>query len=397
MKRISILQLFLLSLLITTAFSLGMMRRRNRKVDVLPSEYQTSEAATGKALKQTLAARKLFYLPGQVAIDELKKAATNLQSIVTFMKESVYTNTDFNRAFSNGVFNFMSQLDVEGAIGRVLTGRGTGKDNIGVLAIMGDIGTALMDYVPGATDSKNLAFKTLVTKMRTIQSKTETEFNAQSAQIKNARGGSVLCPSKKIDRATYAVPQGTSAFRGGVFDLSERADTQLSIVSDASGKIPKCKWPWQTVPSTTIDNCNNEPWAGHLSGSIVEVFYVFDLLTGEDPLKSFGSVSLSNLQNKQRDVKAALAAAFLVGLGYHSAVEVEITVRAYLGKNPLALTANPNHLACSKESSDQDKAECRRICAANVALICANDRNPTNWISHLMEKFTEGYTKPKKT
>lgn len=66
--------------------------------------------------------------------------------------------------------------------------------------------------------------------------------------------------------------------RGGVFNLKSVVDaTDPFTIIDKKKVIPALRWPWQTVPNTRMDDCVDEPFAGHLSGSIVEVLYTFDI------------------------------------------------------------------------------------------------------------------------
>jgi len=116
------------------------------------------------------------------------------------------------------------------------------------------------------------------------------------------------------------------------------------------------------IPVEYMDKCA-EPWAGHYSGSIVEVLYMMDFFTkttgdkdhpmwswkaseynkhmiwtGKDECKTkFNSLhaSLNTQETNERKCKAALAGAFLISLGYHSAIEVKPTIWAYLQRGQI--------------------------------------------------------------
>jgi hypothetical protein len=74
-----------------------------------------------------------------------------------------------------------------------------------------------------------------------------------------------------------------------------------------------------------------------MSGSPAEILHVWDVLTSENPLESYiNFTSLdtrNNLRTDKRSAKAAGTSAFLVALGYHSAMECVEASYAYLGEN----------------------------------------------------------------
>ena len=106
----------------------------------------------------------------------------------------------------------------------------------------------------------------------------------------------------------------------------------------------KANWPWQRLP-TEYFKCE-EPWAGHYSGSILEVLFMLDTTTkakfnNHDPFATFRknnapaiepAVMGKKFNNVEQQCKAALAGAFLISIGYHSAIEVKPTMWAFLGK-----------------------------------------------------------------
>jgi hypothetical protein len=108
-------------------------------------------------------------------------------------------------------------------------------------------------------------------------------------------------------------------------------------------------WPWQTVPKVRMDNCNNEPFGGHFSGSILEALWILDLVTYDrirtnlestiqDPISWVKGYGLPGFATPERKAKAALAASFFLSSGMHTAVEVSITIRAYLGQEAVKPT-----------------------------------------------------------
>jgi hypothetical protein len=114
--------------------------------------------------------------------------------------------------------------------------------------------------------------------------------------------------------------------------------------------IQPVSWPWQTVPKVRMDNCNNEPFGGHFSGSILEALWILDLVTydhskenqestiHQDPISWVQGYGLTGFATPERKAKAALAASFFLSSGMHTAVEVSITIRAYLGQEAVKPT-----------------------------------------------------------
>jgi len=125
-----------------------------------------------------------------------------------------------------------------------------------------------------------------------------------------------------------------------MFGLRGTADTKLGV---STGKIPAVSWPWQTIYKSLLvsKEGKDEPCAGHVSGSIVEVLAVFDFLSWDgtigsesDPsyyLEKRKAANNGLAANATRLARASIGASFFLATGMHTAVEVAPTVRAYLG------------------------------------------------------------------
>lgn len=147
------------------------------------------------------------------------------------------------------------------------------------------------------------------------------------------------------------------------------------------GWLLKASWPWQTIPEKYFQ-CK-EPWAGHYSGSIVEVIWSMDLFTSpkasalKEAQRSFtgGDADKKALNTPERRCKAALSAAFLMVVGYHSAIEVKPTVDQYLGKPKPPIFTNAVKAAEVEKMCDinatkemvQLMTECSSLTKANEA------------------------------
>jgi hypothetical protein len=424
--------------LIVSSLSVSMLRKKKTgqavcvkinadfaSISCYPTDCQgTNTAVRVKAIEQLTSARKLLNNPGSVAIDELAAMGTVLKEIAEDLKwegvprttaqgkpvafngneltkelqaKNVLLNRDFNRQiFPKGAWGVYSE-DLSRtrqilAIGRVGLKTGNAMEIGGMIGIIGDIGTALVDYTDAslAADKKALfgeVVKTFIAKYpnTTVRSKADltTQLNLMSTKITKERGGTPITRGKKkVERGNCltAADGRELGLRKGLMNLGEEVD---AIILGKAGEIlPAIWWPWQTVPNRLIICANNEPWAGHVSGSIGEILYVMDLLKwsatldagGEaDPMLSYSgsSATPTQLNVATRRARAALAAAMLISYGYHSATEVAYTIHAYLGtpwrpKAAADLVADPN-----VETTDE---------------WCTEDN--TTYISNLMKEHT---------
>lgn len=182
------LHIFILFLFLAGAVSIGSLRSalsNEKKCKALPSEireilgddvfpalYQKkSQKALAKATEQTMVARKLFYFPNQEARSMLVKVSKKLKNVIGLMTKEVFKDKDFNRAIQKGVLDQWTQLDIAASLARIINNnKATGQDNIGVLALMGDIGSSVMDFDPdGELDGANGVFYSILSKMKNIQ------------------------------------------------------------------------------------------------------------------------------------------------------------------------------------------------------------------------------------
>ena len=126
----------------------------------------------------------------------------------------------------------------------------------------------------------------------------------------------------------------------------------------------KADWPWQTLPQEYFQCA--EPWAGHYSGSILEVLFMLDTTTktkfnNHDPFATFKKNGVApaipsdigkKFDNPEQECKAALAGAFLISIGYHSAIEVKPTMWAFLGKEMPKIFSRKEHTNCDLSATD---------------------------------------------
>lgn len=384
-----------------------------------------------KADKQVKAARKLFENPNKKTIEILEVVATLLKNSwqTERIKQISKNDEGFNRSINGGVydpkyknpkeekkhvhnkpeiphFNLKKSNPTNEASSKKSESKETEKlneklrmnfiqinriskvanpnnftrplDRVGVLAILGDIGTAILDC-PTKRDPNNETLPLIPRKINDVlkeEEKSLCDVTSSVAKITNTnlpdlleeaeeakkkRGGSAIAKNKKEIRYKNKT----------LISPAERADklndtTHEVIKTPRSGLLTQttdgsgftASWPWQMIPNKYLTDCA-EPWSGHYSGSIVELLFTLDLFTkantsvGDDPMKSFKQNTM--LDNENRRCKAALAGAFLISIGYHSAIEVKPTIWAYLGRgnigeNPKIFSlANPN---CDTSATD---------------------------------------------
>lgn len=369
------------------------------RTSMYPEDYQKSKKTIDKALYQTEIARLLLENPKREAKTQMQKAAAKFLTVFVKLKfdtkDSVLLNTKFNRQIKDSGSSWASKVRITGTatgnsmfatVDKIFKGTANATDRVGCLALIGDTGTAIMDYVVGVDNPENKAYGEVFDAMADVTVSEPNKVLEKSEKLDmlekirtrlyKSFGGSAIAPNKKTERGLCKnLFQGGAPFkldgRKGIFNLGDKADREAGIEHG----LANTSWPWQAVPKTLMDNCNNEPFAGHFSGSIVELLMVLDLLTWdteEEEDASFSSPDVwlnestenirRRLSSPSRKAKAALASAVLVGLGFHSCVEISPTVRNYLGDY------------IDKERPNKDN-------------VCKPGQNQTKYITDLMKLF----------
>jgi len=187
---------------------------------------------------------------------------------------------------------------------------------------------------------------------------TRADFNSKVSNALKERGGSAIAPRKKKDDNECKVnkERGMVKKEGGGIKLATRSGL-LNDGTDLDNTF-KANWPWQTLPEEYF-SCA-EPWAGHYSGSILEVLFMLDTTTKtkfgkNDPFATFFKQAEPQDQNLKfnstvQRCKAALAGAFLISIGYHSAIEVKPTMWKFLGL-PMPNIFSRTNRVCDKNAT----------------------------------------------
>lgn len=304
------------------------------------------------AMVQTTAARDLLYHPGALFRQELGLAAANLVLMMT----DLLTPHDANLLEAlggrllgqEGLLANRQPQDLLDAVLRVAQdvppaqSRASGHDRAVVLALMGDVGALYADT--GATTGVANRSPDQAAMLRLLLSDSAEQlglsrFETATEAVKNTGGSNAVGPAKREERIR---PSDELPARTGIHSVGPEADDLLGIAQHE--RIPMARWQVAHIELRRVVG-TEEPLVGHMSGSPAEILHVWDLLRGEPPEGQFIGMlqargegqahPMAALDAGERDgryARAAGAAAFLVGLGYHSAVEVVEDTLLYTGQ-----------------------------------------------------------------
>lgn len=303
------------------------------------------------ALSQTIAARNLLYNPGHTLKNELGEAAYTLRYLICELSPESRKTLCTRLLGPEGLLSGKRAAVIVETLARVgdelrfphMPNSVTGLDRSVVIALMGDIGALYVDSLKRAVEEcPQQQSSALIEDLRRLIEKRGLSAPTDSViqEIQQTAGSSSVGPLKKEER--YRPPAELSP-RTGIHNTGERADEQLGIGS--SQRIPSAKWEVAHISNNRVLN-TTEPLVAHMSGSPAEILQVWDMLRGDSREMQFlGTLNkadsthwdpLRNIYLERQDqqlARAAGAAAFLVGLGYHSAVEVAEGTFLYMGQN----------------------------------------------------------------
>ncbi|WP_448106929.1 hypothetical protein [Pseudomonas azerbaijanoccidentalis] len=304
------------------------------------------------AFSQTLAARTLLYNPGHALKNELGEAAATLYHLIQDLSPEHQLALGARLFGREGLLSGESVEVLLATLVRVLGDHRlpntpntvTGLDRAVVIALMGDIGALYVDTLEKSVveGRSQLQSDTLLENlcsamvMRGLSAPTDSVIR----NIQKAAGSSVVGPLKKAER--YRPPAELSP-RAGIHNTGEKTDQLLRVAQNQ--RIPGVKWDVAHVSKCRVAT-TTEPLVGHMSGSPAEILHIWDMLRGDTHEMQFiGTLNkrdashwnpLINVSLERQDqqlARVAGAAAFLVGLGYHSAVEVVEGALLYMGQN----------------------------------------------------------------
>jgi hypothetical protein len=316
----------------------------------LPQFYPGDSAdapAKQNALKQTTAARKLFYSPNEEYLALVKTAALNLINLYEssqgnkdvfrkFIESDEQRQTNPNATaqelFRAAYASKISKPDPKEMIGLALTelmknmkASPKPSDILAFLGLCGDFGAAIFDVLGGRKKRENPAqvelaefFKKSFPDIdKTVMSKWENyspDKYYTYTDINNKEPPQDKGKERFFCAADPSKPGKKFDVRSGVMNTGSEADGTLKAGPNA---LPQIGWPWQTVPDKLKKYCAIEPWAGHFSGSFYELVFM---------LEFFGSIKGKDIpktiDEKVTDKAIAWSSAFLIATGMHSSIEV---------------------------------------------------------------------------
>ncbi len=280
------------------------------------------------ALVQTISARQTLYQPSEVLKNELSKAAGKLHQIYGSL-DSVDQYAFGARLFgAEGLITGQAPNDLLQILKRVYEcpDYASGHDRAVVIALMGDIGA--LYAATGATTGTDRTEKASTRLRESLRGALAVAglippTEESSRRVQEEGGSTAVGPDKKIERSR---PSAEHIDRTGIHNLGEVADDVLGVPFE--DRISTSRWDVAYIDFDRVAD-TVEPLVGHMSGSPAEILQIWDMLRGNELEYQF----LTPYQQEQQLARAAGASAFLVGLGYHSAVEVLEGTLRYTGQS----------------------------------------------------------------
>lgn len=290
------------------------------------------------ALAQTVAARNVLYKPSDVLTQELAGAASALHRVVSNLSPQHQNLLGAHLLGEGRLLAGQTTDDLLAALARAGSAAASATDRAVTIALMGDIGGFYT--TPGHADPG------LMTALnRQLQAQGLEVPDAAAVQRMREHGGSAAVgPDKRAERKVRAFDSPADMpFRAGVHNSGLEADKALNV--PASERIPDNRWAVFDIGTARIQE-TTEPLVGHMSASPAEILQAWDMLRGVSasdqyvgalPAQDAGRLTpmsdLTPAEQEQRYARAAGTGAFLVGLGYHSAVEVLEGTLVYTGQS----------------------------------------------------------------
>ncbi len=322
------------------------------------TKSERSDATRYLALRQNSAARNLLYNPGPTVRQELSLAAGRLHTIMGQLDVQDQRTLGTRLLGAEGMLAGQGPDAILATLDRVARefdgGNPTANDRAVVLALMGDIGALYADT--GATTGVQGRTELAATRLRDNLGNIAEASGLQAVRrediqrVQRLGGSGAVGPTKKQERKR---PENDKPPRSGIHNLGFQADVDLG--TDGPTELTPTRWDVATIRKDRVDE-SAEPLVGHMSGSPAEILQVFDFLRGVgrdgqytqvmDQQRALPTLNpmlaqLTPAANEARHARAAAAGAFLVGMGYHSAVEVAEGILAYTGQDARGSLSSP--------------------------------------------------------
>ncbi|KPG98778.1 hypothetical protein AEQ67_15020 [Pseudomonas sp. RIT-PI-q] len=302
------------------------------------------------AVKQSVEGRRALYSPGAALIKELGAAAKVLHLI--FLKLSPESQEEIGAHLlgKGRLMDGKTSADLVEVLQRVSKGgtsmeteSASATDRAVVIGLMGDIG----GFYTTPVNATEKLISELNLQLTALGLYVPSRLDIQS--MKDAGGSGAVGPDKRAERKIKAETlRGEIPFRTGVHNTGREADKMLNILPE--DRIPENRWAVFDIRTPRVKE-TTEPLVGHMSGSPAEILQAWDMLRGERGEDQYvGSLARNNSfsndeefvnpmsgktssDQTQRYARAAGASAFLLGLGYHTAVEVLEGTLGYTGQS----------------------------------------------------------------
>lgn len=302
------------------------------------------------AVRQSIDARNTLYSPGDVLSKELSSAAEVLHKVISSLTPQSQKVIGEHLLGEGRLLAGKTVTDLLAILQRVGAAHVlpeivnvSASDRAAVIALMGDIGGF---YTTPGNASMELMTE-LNSKLKGLGLHVPA---APEVQVMRNLGGSVAVgPDKRVERRiSQFESRADIPFRAGIHNVGSKADSMLNIAQQ--NRIPENRWAVFDISTPRIKE-TTEPFVGHMSASPAEILQTWDMLRGVKGAEQFvGTLSrnssrqegekfthpmsdLTSAEQEQQYARAAGASAFLVGLGYHSAVEVLEGTLIYTGQS----------------------------------------------------------------
>ena len=289
---------------------------------------ETNQATRELAVIQTTGARKMLENPTQEFRDEIGKAADNLYDLYKDLSDEMQKAMGARLFGSEGLMAGKEPKDLLNLLERVRrTKRASARDRSATIALMGDIGALYADTgattgVQGRTAEQAENLRRELSKL--IEQRGLTPPTQRLVRSVQSIGGSkAVGPMKSQERSR---PPGEKPSRTGIHDTGREVDSDYI----GSQTLSTSQWDVAHINRNRVEE-TTEPLVGHMSGSPAEILQVWDLLRGETARQQYKTGTKDRIK-QPRMARPAGAAAFLIGQGYHSAVEVIEGILSYTGQ-----------------------------------------------------------------
>jgi hypothetical protein len=330
-------------------------------VDPAISSQDESETLA-LAFSQTVSARACLYWPSEELAHELGTAATGLNGFLEFLqqqkdgdaliiglcarlfgKEGLDPQDFFSREAIDENPAEVARLCQE-TLERHLLGVAEegdapelGHSRAITIALLGDVGafmaatgaTTGTDRSPEVSRGLKNAFATYALALEGKEAD-ERGFQLVDESVTRCRelgGGEVIGPSKSKERKR--VSEEDLIPRTGIHDCGKDADELLGRFEEKGHLVPT-KWASARLSEERV-RVTGEPLAGHMSASPSEILWTWDVLAKRGLASAYIGSSRGH-DEPHSSARAGGACAFLVGCGYHSALEVLHGTLNYVGQ-----------------------------------------------------------------